>query len=210
MPLSRFCPEFAHFRRLSITSAPPTCAAMKVGRLGPNLRGGKTKMCDYSLHAVPNRLAVEGEELITHRFMTGSIGLASPADIDKAKGRDAAAKGKSWWSMLMNLLNPPPIRLDKIPAVCIPPGARLRMTDIPHDLQRELNVERTEEVTFVELSASAYRYRDGLRFDSGHEMLLQYLDEGLHMDVLSLGGSDRPEVVPETILEEDLRPRVRQ
>ena len=33
-------------------------------------------MCDYSLAVLPKRLAVEGEELIVHRFRTGSIGLA--------------------------------------------------------------------------------------------------------------------------------------
>jgi hypothetical protein len=67
------------------------------------------------------------------------------------------------------LLNPPPLRIDKIPAVCIPPGARLRMNSIPRELQKELGVGRTEEVTFVELSASAYRYRDGVRFENGRE-----------------------------------------
>ena len=36
-------------------------------------------MCDYSLAGIPNRLAVEGEELAVHRFPTGSIGLASPS-----------------------------------------------------------------------------------------------------------------------------------
>ena len=41
-------------------------------------------MCDYSLMAVPNRLAQEGEELVTHRFPTGSLGLASPPDLRQA------------------------------------------------------------------------------------------------------------------------------
>jgi hypothetical protein len=166
-------------------------------------------MCDYSLHTVPNRLAVEGEELVTYRFPTGSIGLASPADLDQARRLDGATAGKSWWSMLRSWLNPPPVRSDKIPAVCIPPGARLRMNDIPSDLQRELSVERIEEVTFVELSASAYRYRDGVRFNNGREILLQYLDEGLHVDVLSPGGSEYPEVVPETLVEEEMSLRFR-
>ena len=35
-------------------------------------------MCDYSLQGLPNRLAGEGEQLVTHRFPTQSIGLASP------------------------------------------------------------------------------------------------------------------------------------
>jgi hypothetical protein len=160
-------------------------------------------MCDYSLHAVPNRLAVEGEELVTHRFPTSSLGLASPADLEKANCQHNAGKaGLSWWSALKNWLNPPPLRIDKIPAVCIPPGARLRMNNVPRELQQELGVGRTEEVTFVELSASAYRYRDGVRFKNGREILLQYLDEGLGVDVLSLGGSEQPDAVPMAFIED--------
>ncbi len=148
-------------------------------------------MCDYSLHAVPNRLAVEGEELVTYRFPTSSIGLASPSDLDKMKCRqDTATAGKSWWAALRAWLNPPPMRADKVPAVCIPPGARLKLEGVPPDLQKELGVGPAEEVVFVELSASAYRYRDGIRFHNGREILLQYLDEGLHFDVLSLAGSE--------------------
>ena len=159
-------------------------------------------MCDYSLHAVPNRLAVEGEELVTYRFPTSSIGLASPADLEKANCQvNTTGVGRSWWSVLKSWLNPPPLRIDKIPAVCIPPGARLRMNSIPRELQQELGVGQTEEVTFVELSASAYRYRDGVRFPNGREILLQYLDEGLPVDVLSLGGSEQPDVVPMSVIE---------
>jgi hypothetical protein len=155
-------------------------------------------MCDYSLHAVPNRLAVEGERLVTHRFPTSSIGLASPADLaeaDRAR-RAAAAPGRSWLGMLRSWLNPPPMRTDKIPAVCIPPGARLQMRDVPHDMQRELGIGPGEAVTFVQLSASPYRYRDGIRFRNGREILLQYLDEGLLVDVLSLESAEIPAPEP--------------
>ena len=38
-------------------------------------------MCDYSLMAIPNRLAVSGEELVIHRFEAGSVGLASAFDL---------------------------------------------------------------------------------------------------------------------------------
>ena len=31
-------------------------------------------MCDYSLMAIPNRLAVSGEELLVHKFEEGSVG----------------------------------------------------------------------------------------------------------------------------------------
>jgi hypothetical protein len=164
-------------------------------------------MCDYSLHAVPNRLAVEGEELVTYRFPTSSIGLASPAELEKANRRVAlTTTGRSWWTMLKAWLNPPPLRTDKIAAVCIPPGARLRMQDVPQDLQKELGVGPSEEVVFVELSASAYRYRDGIRFQNGREILLQYLDEGLHVDVFSLAGS---ESMSETTVNDEARLHLR-
>jgi hypothetical protein len=164
-------------------------------------------MCDYSLHAVPNRLAIEGEELITHRFPTSSIGLASPADFEKAtRTRHTPETGTSWWAVVKSWLNPPPLRAEKVCAVCIPPGARLRIPEVPQELQRELGVGRSEEVVFVELSASAYRYRDGIRFANGREILLQYLDEGLRMEVLSLAGT---EVVAEPQFEEELHVRSR-
>src|SRR6516164_7099987 len=41
---------------------------------GPFRRG---PMCDYSLAGLPNRLAVEGEQLLVYRFTTGAMGLAS-------------------------------------------------------------------------------------------------------------------------------------
>jgi hypothetical protein len=75
------------------------------------------------------------------------------------------------------------------------------MRDIPRDLQQELGVGPVEEVTFVELSASAYRYRDGVKFKNGREILLQYLDEGLTLDVLSLGATE-PAAEPVEVEEE--------
>ena len=37
-------------------------------------------MCDYSLMMVPNRLAMEGEELVAHRFRSGTTGFVSCSD----------------------------------------------------------------------------------------------------------------------------------
>ena len=34
-------------------------------------------MCDYSLMAIPNRLAAKGEQIAAHRFRSGTIGLVS-------------------------------------------------------------------------------------------------------------------------------------
>ena len=75
--------------------------------------------------------------------------------------------------------------------MCIPPGARLRLRDIPQALPLGLNA--TEEVTFVQQSAEAYQYRDAVRFQNGHEVLLQRLRCGQQVEVLSLAAGDFPE-----------------
>jgi hypothetical protein len=124
-------------------------------------------MCDYSLAHFPNRLAVEGEQLVVHRFATRTLGLA-PA--------------RCGWKQLLF-----PSRL---PAVCVPPGARLRLYDMPEDLQRRLSVGAVEEVTFIEQSLEAFTHRDGVRFANGREILLQQLTCGQGAEVLSLGGAD--------------------
>ena len=127
-------------------------------------------MCDYSLAGIPNRLAVEGEQLVAYRFSTGAMGLTSPD-----------ASRRRFWSK-------------QTPAVCVPPGACLLMRDIPKDLQQQCEVHATEEVIFVQLSAEAYQYRDAVRFRNGREVLLQLLRCGQHVEVLSLcSGESREE-----------------
>ncbi len=126
-------------------------------------------MCDYSLAGIPNRLAAEKELLTVYRFPTGALGLTSP---ERCRWR--------FWSR-------------QTPAVCVPPGARLLLRDIPKDLQRQFRVDATEEVTFVQLSAEAYQYRDAVRFRNGREVLLQRLRCGQRLEVLSLCSSESRE-----------------
>ena len=154
-------------------------------------------MCDYSLHAVPNRLAVEGEALITHRFQTYTIGLASAAEIESLSHANREPEiSRSWWASLKNWLNPPPPDTN-VTAVCIPPGARLLVYQIPKYVRAELDIGSEEEVTFDELSANAYEYRDILRFRNGRSVLLQDLPERVRFEVLSLA-SMQTEVVAES------------
>ncbi len=124
-------------------------------------------MCDYSLAGMPSRLAVEGEHLVVHRFPTGSLGLASPCP-----------SLSQWWPA------------KQTPAVCVPPGARLLLRDVPEDLQRQFGVGATEEVTFVQLSATTYQFRDAVRFNNGREILLQRLQCGQEVEVLCLSSGD--------------------
>ena len=126
-------------------------------------------MCDYSLATIPNRLGAEGEQLMVFRFPTGARGLTPPT-----------ASPWRFWSK-------------QTPAVCVPPGARLLLRDIPRDLQRQFHVDAAEEVTFVQLSAEAYQYRDAVRFRNGREVLLQRLRCGQRVEVLSLCSSESRE-----------------
>jgi hypothetical protein len=140
-------------------------------------------MCDYSLMAVPNRLAQEGEELVAHRFPTGSLGLAAPGDLKRVMDPPAPAR-RSFWVAVRDFFNPP--KAEPVPAVCIPPGARLRLHDIPSRLQQDLGVGPIEDVTFTQISAAVNSYRDAVRFPNGREVRLQELREGQRVQVLDL------------------------
>ena len=112
-------------------------------------------MCDYSLAHYPNRLAVEREQLVVHRFSSGTLGLASPSQNLKEV---LLGRGRS--------------------AVCVPPGARLRLHDIPEHIQTSLGVGAVEEVTFVERGVEAFVHRDSVRFSNDRQVLLQNLRVG--------------------------------
>jgi hypothetical protein len=148
-------------------------------------------MCDYSLHVYPNRLAAEGEELVVHRFGGASLGLASPSDLRlviTTKSCDPTSKKPwSWTAIKERLLAISPPGPDKpTPAVCVPPGARLLLKDIPMGLQRKMGVGEVEEVKFVEISAEVNTYRDAVRFKNSRQLLLQALHEGQRVTVLTL------------------------
>ncbi|MBL8029938.1 MAG: hypothetical protein JNN11_01690 [Candidatus Doudnabacteria bacterium] len=136
-------------------------------------------MCDYSLHAHKNRLANEGETLVTVRFPGGSMGMVSSGD---PAFRDVVEQGNNHSAHMLC-------------AVCIPPGAQLMLEDIPVRLRKEFAVRETELVTFTQLGVDAYIHRDGVRFDNGRELLLQRLNENQCVRVLSLAGaSERVEL----------------
>ena len=148
-------------------------------------------MCDYSLMSLPNRLAVCGEELVVHRFELGAIGLAPISEVKASEIMEPAPKG--FIERLRRSLFPPP--RPQCTAVCIPPGARLLLRDIPEKLQRALGLESdAQEVVFTELGTSGFR--DAVRFPDGGELLLQRLAEGQRVDVLALS-SDEHEPVAE-------------
>jgi hypothetical protein len=140
-------------------------------------------MCDYSLMGVPNRLANEGEDLVVHRFRTGSIGLISDSEL-------VQVKTTGLWSALKGLFRGSASA--QATAVCIAPGARLLLRDIPEEMQRSMKVTPSEEVVFTQLTAEVNTYRDAVRFSNGAEALLQRLREGQRVRVLHLSLGTEP------------------
>jgi len=149
-------------------------------------------MCGYSLMSVPNRLAREGEDLVSHWFDTGTMGLACPADL-QARADAKRVRPREFWAVLRAFFAPP-VR-QPVPAVCIPPGARLLLMDISEELQDEFGIGRVEEVTFTQITATAYSHRDAVRFGNGREILLQRLREGQRVLVLALAGDTQDELL---------------
>ena len=157
-------------------------------------------MCDYSLMSIPNRLAKEGEELVTYRFDSGCIGLASTSDL-QPDPIGSLHESRTFCSTVKEFFNPSEAK--PIPAVCIPPGALLRLMDIPEKLQREFDIGAAGEVRFTQLTAATNAYRDAIRFSNGREILLQGFRASQRVRVLTLGGQDISDFTPH----EELVPR---
>lgn len=144
-------------------------------------------MCDYSLMGLPNRLAAEGEDLILHEFPTGTRGFTPDTfNLDVLPNWRYALH-----IIFQALLGVP--QAGKM-AVCIPPGARLLLFDVPDELRKSQGIGPRAEVTFTQLSASAHEHRDAIRFDNGRELLLQRLEKGQRVRVLRLNLESREEL----------------
>ena len=149
---------------------------------------------DYSLIGVPNRLAEDGENLRVHRFTTGSVGLAE----FRASKDGVPSSFVVFWTAIRDFFGFSDPRLQPL-AVCIPPGARLLVQDIPKDLQRQFTTGPIpiEEVTFTQLSAMPNTHRDAIRFSNSEEILLQQLHEGQRVHLLQVS-------IPEEFISREL------
>jgi len=138
-------------------------------------------MCDYSLMGVPNRLANEGEDLVVHRFATGTIGLTeAPSPV----ACPIVTAKRGFWSRVREFIAGAEVQ--PAVAVCIPPGTRLLLGDIAEDLRQANNIGPAEEVTFTQLSVAENTHRDAIRLVNGKQISLQRLREGQRVRVLQL------------------------
>lgn len=144
-------------------------------------------MCDYSLCGLPSRLAIEGEELVVHRFRTGSKGLAIPLELSQPAASAASHEKKTLWNKVAEVFDDSFRNVPDPKVVCVPPGALLALRSIPSEIQKEFNLGEVEHACFVQTNSNVYQYRDAVRFANGREALLQGLPEGIKVSIISLG-----------------------
>jgi len=132
---------------------------------------------------------------VVHRFRSGAKGLASVSDLRRVS-LALTVRRKSLRSLLSEFCSrvgeivAAPNGSKSVPAVCIPPGARLLLRDIPERLQDQVGIRQVEEVTFTQITSSEFSYRDAVRFRNGIETILQQLQEGQRVRVLNLSLAD--------------------
>lgn len=143
------------------------------------------EMCDYSLMVFPNRLARENEILVTYRFPTGSIGFVSPAELTEALSATALGPPKRLWDRIKASFVGAPSQ-SPVCAVCVPPGARLTISNPGCPELSSANIRPGEQVTFTQTTAVWGQFRDAVRTSSGQEILLQQVGVGFEVQILSL------------------------
>jgi hypothetical protein len=136
--------------------------------------------------------------LIVHKFRGGSKGLASPAELEVLTKIAPAPQGTGlirslfhWVKERRRVRSAEPER--DLPAVCIPPGAKLYLEGITPTMCEAFGFGEAEEVTFTELTMEPFRYRDAFRFKNGAEILVQRFPEGMLVEVLALALAEDPE-----------------
>jgi len=135
---------------------------------------------------VTNRPAVEGEELVAHKFRSGLIRMVSQSDYSRWKrssqgGVSNGLLARVFRSLLNLILR---CDCDPSPVVAVPEDALLRVYGICPGMQRQHGLHPTEDALFVEISLLLGRSRDALCFGNGVVIPLQALPEGQRMRVL--------------------------
>lgn len=118
-------------------------------------------MCDFSLHAVKSRPVVKGEQLVSHRFPSGTRGFAP---INRGVG-------------------------DEVVAVCLLPGTELSFRlPVKYIIASDDIFEPLPQVArFTQMyKKHPLSHHDALEFPNGTKVLLHFLEEGQVATVLQL------------------------
>jgi hypothetical protein len=147
-------------------------------------------MCDYSLLALPNRLARERDHLVVHRFSTGTLGLI--ADVPEPF-RPHPPAARSWWWRVTQWLRESD---EVVPCVVCTARGAIEVAGHSRRCSRDIRIAATEDVTCTQIGAGQRSHRDAIRFANGREMLLQQLTPGQRVDVISLTLAEDLETEP--------------
>ena len=116
--------------------------------------------------------------------------MASPSDIQAAITPRNPGR-RTVWQKIRAFFDP--TAAPAVCAVCLPPGAKLLISDIPPRLQQQWGTGERETGVFTQTSAAVNTYRDAVRFSGGCEVRLQEFREGMRVRVLDLTGTEQIE-----------------
>ena len=164
---------------------------------------------DLSLIKLCNRLAVEGEELVAHRFSNHAVRMVSQTaycrwkTAVKSAAKDSEDTGRSaglWQSIKAHCVElltyygfldtASRSRSEPGPVIGIPSEALLRVYGISQELQDQFGLQAAEDALFTELTAPACRRCDAICFGNGVTISLQLLCEGQRVKVIRRSWAD--------------------
>jgi len=168
---------------------------------------------DYSITKLRNRLAVEGEELIAHRFQNGMTRMVDRADFERwqrarADGENSRPPTRHGWQSLKQyvvgfltyygFVDDASRKADEPgPVVAIPSEALVRVFGLPLEWQEQHQLAACEDALFIEFSPPWGVAGRGLCFGNGVVIPLRLLEEGQRIKVLRRSWADslEPELV---------------
>lgn len=137
-------------------------------------------MDEFSLFAMPRRLAAEGEVLIVHNFPRGMCGLASVEDVRRYE--QEVSSGSFWQRTRRRFQHVP----DRSLPVCVPSGAYVILKGISGAIQQKYGLESEEGAVFLQTATEVDGSRSEVRFNNGVQIRLRELRAGVLLEVLSL------------------------
>lgn len=84
-------------------------------------------------------------------------------------------------------------------AVCVSYGTRLRLENLPVEIQQTLNVAAVEDIVFTRLENGLHH--DGVKFANGAEIPLHRLGAGVLVSLIDVESIVRKEIAPEARME---------
>lgn len=173
---------------------------------------------DYSLIKLRNRLAVEGEELVVHRFRSGMTKMVARLDFERWRRAStetehsvvASESHKGVWQSIKNCCTDFLTYYGFIdadassaeepgPVVAIPSEALLRVFGLSSTWQEQYHLGSFEDALFIELSPSSGVSNQGLCFGNGVVIPLRLLHEGQRVKVLRSSWAESLEPDPELV-----------